>query len=552
MTVAMNRCLLLVAAALTFVSSCSQYRVLFRPDPPIVDMNDRSGIEQPEKRDYNRYAYTVDLYLNRQLDNLIDPVDPPPAMNVNSLGEVPNSSWFTNRMGIERMTRQEVAQGSAQGGSPRERLPWTVSEIVSTNSNRMLRIIDATGARYTLRFGSDGTHEEAHSAEAIASRLMYASGYNTLESHVVNCIPSDLQVDSAAAESGAGPSTDELDAFIGALSVRDDGSYRAVAIRSIDGVDCGVAPMTGTRADDPNDLIPHEHRRELRALKMFYAWLGHVDVTPDNTLDAYVEGEDGSYLKHYLTDFGDCFGTYFLRNTKTHPGFEHRMLDIDETATDMFSFGLTVDMWERLGRASEAFASQYYQSELFDIDSWKPVHPVPWFMQMTPQDAFWAARIISQFGDEHLNGAIGAGVISKSSELYLLDVLKKRRVAILEQVFSEINPLDDFKLEIKRQGVVFDFTNLATRHSIVSKDDLEYDFRIMNKRYDLLIELQMKSQPQYLIPEKEMGLSGEDNYLIVEIITRNVNTGEILPPVRAHFHGGKQTGFTLIGIERDS
>ena len=46
-----------------------------------------------------------------------------------------------------------------------------------------------------------------------------------------------------------------------------------------------ISPLQyfGTRPEDPNDLHPHEHRRELRGLRVFSAWLNHDDsrsVTP--------------------------------------------------------------------------------------------------------------------------------------------------------------------------------------------------------------------------------------------------------------------------------
>ncbi|NIW47138.1 MAG: hypothetical protein GWN30_21030, partial [Gammaproteobacteria bacterium] len=57
----------------------------------------------------------------------------------------------------------------------------------------------------------------------------------------------------------------------------------------------------GIRDDDLNDVIPHQHRRELRGLRVVAAWLNHFDTKANNTLDVYVE--DG-YVRHYLIDFG--------------------------------------------------------------------------------------------------------------------------------------------------------------------------------------------------------------------------------------------------------
>ena len=61
--------------------------------------------------------------------------------------------------------------------------------------------------------------------------------------------------------------------------------YRAVAGRALPGTVLGGFRYHGTRPDDPNDVVPHEHRRELRALKVFGAWTNLVDMKAGNTLD---------------------------------------------------------------------------------------------------------------------------------------------------------------------------------------------------------------------------------------------------------------------------
>ena len=47
-----------------------------------------------------------------------------------------------------------------------------------------------------------------------------------------------------------------------------DGTYRVVAGRLLPGKILGGYQYAGTRPDDPNDLVPHQHRRELQALRV--------------------------------------------------------------------------------------------------------------------------------------------------------------------------------------------------------------------------------------------------------------------------------------------
>ncbi len=67
------------------------------------------------------------------------------------------------------------------------------------------------------------------------------------------------------------------------------GQYRALASLLISGKPVGPFKYDGTRGDDPNDLVPHEHRRDLRGLRTLCAWLGHDDSKALNTLDVLVQ-----------------------------------------------------------------------------------------------------------------------------------------------------------------------------------------------------------------------------------------------------------------------
>lgn len=526
------------------IFSCSQQKIAFKPDPVIWDVYDKAPIEQPEKRDYNRYAYSVDQLVNRQLDDLIDPVDPPSAMNTNALDEVPNSSWFTNRLGREYLVGRQVADGpGGPDNSPEKCKPWEILRIEASKISPAVSIRDSKGREFTLKFDSKVFPEAITASEVIASRIMYAAGYNVQASYIVHFTSRDIVLADSNMQ-------DELDAIFSQIYVTSDGRYRAAAVAEPDGIDCGIAPLSGIREDDPNDRIPHEHRRELRALKVFCAWLGHVSFTPDNIRDIYAAGAGGSYLKHYLVDFDNCFGAYFITDQKSHSGFEHLAIDMQETAGNLITFGFGSEPWGEIKSKSYTLAGPYYDSENFDPSKWKPLVPVPCFSQLTPQDAFWAAKIISSFGDEHLSAAIKQGQItSNSTSQEIAKVLKKRRRTIAEWGFSKVCPIDDISLEFKRQGLVLKFMNLAIKNSIAKTTDTEYSFRMMDRERNVLKEFKSGSMPQFMIPQKGLSLSGSNNYVIIEIRVSDLSKSTVSLPVSAHFLGGQDSGFTLIGIE---
>ena len=101
----------------------------------------------------------------------------------------------------------------------------------------------------------------------------------------------------------------DLEAVLRRSQRSADGTYRAVAARAVPGKPLGGFRYYGTRPDDPNDVVPHEHRRELRALKVFGAWTNLSDMKAGNTLDALITVDGRATVRHYLQDVGSTFGT---------------------------------------------------------------------------------------------------------------------------------------------------------------------------------------------------------------------------------------------------
>ena len=75
------------------------------------------------------------------------------------------------------------------------------------------------------------------------------------------------------------------------------------------GIAAGSFRYDGQRPDDPNDVFPHEHRRELRANRVFAAWLNHDDSRGLNSLDMLERADGKAWVRHYMFDFGSIMGS---------------------------------------------------------------------------------------------------------------------------------------------------------------------------------------------------------------------------------------------------
>jgi hypothetical protein len=377
-----------------------------------------------------------------------------PALNVNAWDEVPDSSWFVNRIGRRAVSVEELLAG-APGLAPRPGR-WEVNRLKTQGYTPGVRFRDSAGEGFLLKLDIPDAPERNSGADEIGSLLMHGAGYYAPQNTIVNFRPSDLVVaEDAQFEDMLGrrrPMTEnDLDAVLENLPRREDGTIRALASHYLPGAPKGPFPYWGRRKDDPNDIIPHELRRELRGFKVIASWFNHVDVKEINTLDVYVkEGEQG-YLRHYFIDFGSTLGSGDFMNGPRRVGHEY-LFDGHATGMSFVTFGGWERPWERecAPRYPEV---GHFEAELFDPKRWKPNYPNLAFDEMDEGDGYWGAKLVTAFTDEHVRALAASGRYSREEVTrYVEETLQKRRDAIGRYWFSLVSPLEAFALDANGNG----------------------------------------------------------------------------------------------------
>lgn len=433
-------------------------------DVPVVwHEDDRRDIAKPTERAPNvRWAEYNDTIV-RTRERIMDPVriirhiggifggdHVLPAANINSLDEVPNSSWFTNRLGMFPMTPEEVARGPGSGTGPDRSGPWTIISAKSQGVAKGFNIRDANGQVYLIKFDPPGYLGMTTGAGVIANRILYAAGYNVPDDAAVTFARDDLVLGEGVKirdEDGKRPMTEEdLDMLLSTVDRLPDGRWLAISSKFLSGETLGPFDYQGSRKDDPNDRVEHQNRRELRGLYVFAAWLNHFDTKQENSLDMYVTEGNRHYVKHYLIDLASTLGAGG-RGPSQKSGYEYTV-DVGATLGRLFTLGLKEDRWRLRTRPQDLPEVGYFVSDPFRPDKFKPHNPNPSFANTTDRDAYWAAKIVAAFSDDHIRAIAGqAHYPHQEAEEYVARVLIERRDKITRHYFGKIAPLDFFVSE---------------------------------------------------------------------------------------------------------
>jgi hypothetical protein len=426
------------------------------------------------------YDFLTSSYVTPRREGKFRKRSPQPALDVNTLGEVPDGAWYTNRHYRHRMSIEELQRGPGNSTPPDPSRTWRITSAKSDGITPGLVIEDGRKNRYVLKFDPPQHPELCSAADLIGSKIFYALGYNTPENYIVHFRREQLEIPGGVMyrhPSGKKiPLTEQVvEELLRTQKKLADGTYRALASRWLDGQVVGPFDYRGARSDDPNDTIPHEHRRVLRGLAVYAAWVNHHDTTQINTMDTLVTEDGYKYVKHHLLDFGSILGSRGDGPKEPWIGHQYSILH-RETATRAMTMGFYVPRWQR-SEYPKLTGVGLLDAWSFDPFQWKPEVPNPAFLMMDRVDAFWAAKQVAAFTDDEIRALVKTGEYTDPRAAdWIAECLIKRRDKIADAWFAKILPLDKFRVDDGQLG----FDDLAASRS----DGVAPLYKIQWAKYD--------------------------------------------------------------------
>jgi hypothetical protein len=458
--------------------------------------------------------------------------NPCPSQAINTLGEVPDSSWFTNRLGTREMTLEELVRGPGISNAPATDKPWTVTSGKNQGISPGLVFLDSRGHKYFLKFDPKTNPEMASAADVIGAKFLYDLGYFTPENYIVRFDRSQLVLNEKSHYKDAAgrehPMTDwDVDNILKKVPRDKDGRYRGMASLNVAGGLLGPHRYYGTRTDDPNDIVPHENRRDQRGLYVFFAWLNHTDAKALNSMDSLVEENGVRYVKHFLLDFGDIMGSD--SDTPKDPRRGHvYAFDFTPALEQFASVGLYIPSWMR-AHYPDIPEIGNFDSKSFDPEDWHSNFPNPAFGLRTPGDTYWAAKKLMAMGDEAIRAIVETGQYSDPHAVdWATRCLIERRDKIGRAFFADVLPLDNFQV---RNGELV-FENLAVKYHFENPRSYTVQWFTFDNRSGGKAPIAGASS--FAVPQGDAA-----------ILAANIHGADSTKTVTVYLRGGK-----VIGVDR--
>jgi hypothetical protein len=471
------------------------------------------------------------------------------AQNINTIDEVPDSSWFTNRIGTRRVTLDELVRGP-NIGEPPDPSRWVIFREKTAGGKPGITARDAKGETWFLEFDPPYYPEAATAAVVMATKFFWAFGYNQVESFLTTFDPKRMEIHPEATfrrpNGKRTPATRrDVEVLLERAARNPNGTYRVIAGRLIPGRIIGKFRYEGMRPDDPNDLVPHQHRRELRGLFVFGAWVNMTDFKAANTLDTLITENGRTLVKHYLQDVGSTFGV--ANDIHQHDlGWEH-FIEPDLALKRIATFGFALSPWATVKYTAKGPSIGNFEGDRFDPRRWRTHTPNAATIEMRDDDAFWAARRIAGFNEDMIRAIVHTGQFSDPvAENAIVDVMLKRRDKILRTYLPALNPIVTPRLENNRLA----FENAAVDADVAAAPELYRAswFHFDNATGETRSLAQTSGRTTSI--EAPAGLpTVTGSYVMVEISADSKEHQAWRRPIHTYFRLDTD-GWALVGLER--
>jgi hypothetical protein len=482
-----------------------------------------------------------------------------PARDVNALDEVPCSSWFCPRNHLAPLPPEEAA--APPPGAPAPRLPLRIVAGKDEGATTGFQVVDADGRKFMLKLDPLGHLGLTTGAEMIGERIFHAAGYNVPGAFLVDLSPDDLIVDPAATFKLFKVERRPLTAERVRLALENvargpDGRVRGVLTPWIAGAIVGGFDAQGRRLDDPNDRIPHEDRRSLRASWALYAWLSVVDPGSINSIDAYVRLGDHRFVRHYIIDFGAALGSFTTRPKGVHEGAEH-IVEVGRTLGELVSLGFyrrpfEEDRGDWQAQVADLPAAGWFPARDFDPDEYRPRTKVPAHMHRTARDLYWGAKVVTSFSDAQLDAIVATAGMPARDAAYISYALRARRDVIGRRYLRTVTAVEDPVVSTGGDEVCFE--DLAIARGYAAWREVHYAVAVADGAGRPLLATERATKGERACVPLAAGDPG-DGYRVVAITTKLAGAAEAPAsalPARVHLRWRPaQRRFAVVGLERD-
>jgi hypothetical protein len=536
---------------LTHDTDLDAVSVACRREPTVKDPNHQVCAPRPYVSPLVWDA--VDNSLFRPMSDALALRSPGEARNANSLDDVADSAWFTNRLGAREMTVEEIRRGACR---PEQLLDpetaaegsWLIDRGKADGASLGFRIVVPGKGKYMIKNDPSTQPERATAASVIGAAAYHAVGFFSSCEQVVYVDPKILELTPGlryANNSGVQHVFDQhaLDQVLGQASHRGK-LVRLQASAWLPGYLLGPFRYEGTREDDPNDVIPHEDRRELRGGRLLAAWLNHFDAREQNSMDTWIADQadhpDSSpgRVRHYYLDVSDALGSEWDWDEISRRLGHSYLLDWADIGLDFVTFGVRTPAWERVRRTAGRERFGYFDVDTFEPAEWKAEYPNPAFSRMSERDGAWMARILARLSPEMVRALAEMGRFTDAGDTaFLTEVLQGRLEKILDRYLTRLAPLSDVHTENDDALCALD---LARWRQVRPASAFRYQARTSTGA-TLATRVREGGDLCVSLPPSE-----RNGYLVVSI-ANGVAPGRLAVHLRA---GDDGRGYRVVGLER--